>query len=219
MEASNENNLVQCNVCRRATNHGVISSFKNRRYDGDGQHPRLIHEEFELLKCLGCNTVTIRVVTQSPDFKFPQIDFHPPRLIWPLPLWHEKLPEKIKGLIMEVYDALNRSNRRLVAMGAGSIVDLVLDKELGDVGGFEKKLSIAVKSGLMTEMDRGILRPAIEARHAATHRGHEPTEAEIDDVMKIVLHLLEKQFVLPGVSERLNDSVPGRGSRRDSHGS
>lgn len=77
-------------------------------------------------------------------------------------------------------------------MGARTIVDMYMNHVVGDIGGFVQKLSQLVKAGHLGKLDKEVLEAALEAGHAASHRGHLPSSADVNHVMDIVENLLQK---------------------------
>ncbi|MGV6394119.1 DUF4145 domain-containing protein [Pseudomonas caspiana] len=95
-------------------------------------------------------------------------------------------------MLQEIYTALHANSRRLAMMGARTIVDMYMNDTIGDSGGFGQKLNNLVAGGHLGKQDRDVLGAALEAGHAASHRGHIPTSAEISHVMDIVENLLQR---------------------------
>jgi len=96
-------------------------------------------------------------------------------------------------MMREIYSALHANSRRLAMMGARTIVDMYMNDTLGDVGGFAKKLNQLVTDGHLAKQDQEILAVALEAGHAASHRGHQPSSADLNHVIDIVENLLQKR--------------------------
>ena len=77
-------------------------------------------------------------------------------------------------------------------MGARTIVDMYMNDTVGDVGNFGQKLEKLVIDGHLGSQDKAVLEAALEAGHAAAHRGHLPTSENINHVMDIVENLVQK---------------------------
>ena len=54
---------------------------------------------------------------------------------------------------------------------------------------------------------------ALDAGHAASHRGHCPNHEELDHVMDIVESIIVQMYVLPEAGKRLKHSIPPRKKR------
>jgi hypothetical protein len=53
-------------------------------------------------------------------------------------------------------------------------------------------LAKLVEEGYLSTKDREILEPALDASHAVTHRGHDPSIEDVNLVFDIVENLLQK---------------------------
>lgn len=94
-------------------------------------------------------------------------------------------------------------------MGARTIVDMYMNDAVGDIGGFAKKLDKLVADGHLGGQDKAVLETALEAGHAASHRGHLPSSNEISHVMDIVENLLQKKALQRSAAE-LKKGTPSR---------
>ena len=119
-------------------------------------------------------------------------EYYPPRVSRQPPKWERKLPREWQSMLREIYSALHANSRRLAMMGARTIVDMYMNDTVGDVGNFGQKLDKLVVDGHLGEQDKAILEAALEAGHAASHRGHLPTSEDINHVMDIVENLVQK---------------------------
>ena len=65
------------------------------------------------------------------------------------------------------------------------------------------------KQGLISKPNKEFLETALEAGHAAAHRGHKPKVDEVNQVIDIVENLLQS-YVLVNVTEELKQKIPAR---------
>lgn len=140
------------------------------------------------------------------------IEQYPPRVSRALPSWRFEIPVEIGTLLNEIYAALHADSSRLAMMGARTAVDMYMNLVVGDVGGFAKKLDRLVADGHLSAIDKGTLEAALEAGHAAAHRGHCPSSTEVNQVMDIVENLLQK-FALSKAAADLSKGIPGRSKK------
>lgn len=202
-----------CNICQRDNKHKIVYCLDRDRKEGDSQLPSIINEKWQLLQCGGCDSIKVYFVEDCTDFKEVREKHYPPRHFRSLPQWSFQLPGQFQELIQEIYTAFYAECLSLAAMGTRTLIDLMLLEMLGDVGGFEAKLEEAVRQGLLTKEKIDTISSAVEAGHAASHRGYRPTKEQFDDVLEIVEHALKERYVLQGASRRLNGIVPKRGKR------
>ena len=127
-----------------------------------------------------------------------------------LPEWYASLPAKIHEMLLEVRYTLQKELSALPSMGLRSVIDMVCNDQVGDIGSFAQKMHNLVEKRLITPKKRQIIETALEVGHASIHRGHFPTAKDLQVVMDIVDHLLEELYVLDKTSESLRASVPKR---------
>jgi hypothetical protein len=138
---------------------------------------------------------------------------YPPMSFRRLPDWAHRLGSDQKGLLDEVYRALAADSRRLAMMGSRALIDRVLLDNVGDEGGFRQRLRSLVETGVISARESDVLATALEAGHAASHRGHLPSIEHLNDVMDIVEHLLRTVYVLPQTADRVAAHTPQRPRR------
>ena len=199
-----------CNGCSGETNH-LCKPIHTRNYtEGNSEHPRPVQESWDLLVCLGCESVRIRRTKSSPDDAVPVIVEFPSRQMRRTPSWQGDLPQEVRNMHCEVYDALQAKAPCCATMGARALIDMALTTTVGDKGDFQAKLAAAVQGGHLTSQERKTLEAAIDAGSAAAHRGFTPNEQQIEDVLRIVEHLLQGWYVLGQASTRLRSQIPPR---------
>lgn len=97
-------------------------------------------------------------------------------------------------------------------MGARTLVDLYMSEKLGDIGGFSQKIKKLETDGLISKPNKEVLDAALEAGHAATHRGHKARANEVNQVIDIVENLLQSH-VLTASADNLKSKTPQRSGK------
>jgi hypothetical protein len=143
----------------------------------------------------------------------PEERYFPPRVSRHPPDWAHTLPGDLYVLLDEVYRALDANNYRLPMMGARALLDKVMVEKVGDVGGFAEKLKELEKTGYISAKNREVLESALDAGHAAAHRGY-ATPTTVNIVMDIVENMLQALYVLHDAAAKLKKSTPPRPARR-----
>lgn len=164
---------------------------------------------YTVLECCGCEEVTLKTeewFSEEPGWG--NVNFFPPRISRREPRFIDKLPEKYTGLIREIYAALHADSRRIAMMGARTIVDLFIEEKVGD-SNFTDGLKKLEAGGFISQKNKDAIKAAVEAGHAAAHRGHNPTEEDMATVMNIIEHLLE-QGVIEASAADLKTRTPPR---------
>jgi hypothetical protein len=202
---------VHCNQCRRKTQQEVI---KIREVNEDEEVDASCGwidwlTTYTMLECRGCAAVTLRRRTVSQTIGEDETTYYPPPISRQIPRWHYDLPKDIKELLKECYAALQSGSKRLAIMGARSVVEIFMNKSLGDIGGFKQKLNKLVEKGYLTRSNRDTLEAALEAGHAVVHRGHTPKADDVTLVFDIVENLFHA-LILKKESEQLKERTPIR---------
>jgi hypothetical protein len=131
-----------------------------------------------------------------------------------LPVWVVELPEGLKELLKETFQAKEQGWNRLAAMGIRAMFDMVSTEALQvDAGGFKKKLEEMVREEHIALTQHENLNALVETGHAAAHRGFNPTPEMVDAMWGIAMNALESFFVLKPKAQKLMGDTPARTSR------
>lgn len=217
----NENKLeitsAHCNSCLQKTKHLIVAErinsgseniYTNDAYSGDAIEISW-STTFRMLECRGCENVSLQKRFYHSEYFEVEEEFYPPQISRQLPKWHNELPEEWHALLKEVYTALHANSRRLALMGARALVDLYMNEQLGDIGGFALKIQKLERDGLISNPNKVVLDAALEAGHAATHRGYNAKTIEVNQVIDIVENLLQTH-VLTRAANNLKSKTPPR---------
>jgi hypothetical protein len=197
---------LHCNNCRNETDHIVLMAVQDndKNIDGDWSY---------LCQCLGCHEV---VLHQTRLFRSESEVYHrqfPPPVSRDQPTWVNKLPRKIRHVLIEMYGSLDTNARSLPMMGARTLLDLLILEKVGDVGTFQQKLDKLAADGFIATKQVDVLTAALDAGSAAIHRGHIPSESNVNAVMDIIENLLNAVYVLPHVAKSVKRTTPTRPSK------
>jgi hypothetical protein len=162
-----------CNICGHNTNHSILEQrIINDQDESDGYW---WSDTYELLQCLGCDAICLRHFMEDASGDETEI-FYPPPISRRAPSWIWRLPADMKELLNEIYVALHNDSRRLALMGARTLVDMLMLKEVGDKGTFSTKLKNLQEKGIISDQNREVLTVALDAGSAAAHRGYNPCQ-------------------------------------------
>ena len=123
------------------------------------------------------------------------------------------MPDGFSQVLAEIEIAVPNKLTCLAVMGLRAVLDMFANCQVGDVGGFERKIDLMAEKKLLNSNQVGILKAALEVGHAAAHRMHVPSEGECRQVLEIVVHLLREHYVLAPSAKRLMGSAPPRDRR------
>jgi hypothetical protein len=203
---------VHCNSCRRRTKHAIVATRVLTGSEPVPDHPEESYSwkhDYAMLECLGCETIVMEKVTWFSEWEENELTYFPAPISRSMPVWKDKLEFNTRSLMKEVYAALQADSHSLATMGARALVDMVMNEEVGDVGGFEKKMNAMIDKGIISRTNADVLSAALDAGHAASHRGHRPKAEEVDQIMDIVENLLHSH-ILKKTADSLRSSTPQR---------
>lgn len=202
---------IHCNACSRVTRHMVRASHTSVHQDEvKDMGPAEERETFEILECMGCEELSVRQTAEHEVYGEATPRFYPAPISRRTPRWKDGLPWSLQAVLTEVYGALQSNSPRLAAMGARTIVDIVLTDKVGDVGSFANKLEALEEKGYVGGKNREFLAVALEAGSAAAHRGISPDEKVLNHVMDIVENLLETVYALEQAANDVRKATPPR---------
>jgi hypothetical protein len=223
---------AHCNKCGLPTSHEIVASEggKFQEQDDDGHWIDVV-DAYDMLKCRGCGSITMRHKWGYPEYGSPTVTYYPPRIARRTPDWADVLlelmvddhsgpsfnpsvPFSIVGLMQEVYIALQNDSRRLVTMGIRSALESVMIDKVGDRGGFSANLDALVKDGYLSTRQAGSVEAILEAGHAAMHRGWQPTDVEVATLLDITESVIEVVYLHERRAAALEGTVPRRPPRR-----
>jgi hypothetical protein len=126
------------------------------------------------------------------------------------PVWFDNLSQDIQILLNEVYLAFAFDMRALPSMGLRTVIDMVCNDLVDDIGSFKEKLDAMEGKGFINGNEKAILAIIVDVGSATAHRGHNPTKEDLNTSLDIIEHLLKGIYVLRPASERLKESTPPR---------
>lgn len=206
---------IHCNKCGSETRHEVLVERwqPGSEVVGDGMSIDWL-TTWTVLECCGCESVSLRRKFWFSEWDYgpervEEVEYFPPRVSRRKPAWLDSMSGPIEELLDEMYVALHADSRRLALMGARTVVDMCMVGKVGDVGGFEQKLKALEKGGYLSSRDRKTLEAALDAAHAAAHRGHVPDSDHLNHVIDIVENLLQGDR-LAGLAPSIRGATPAR---------
>lgn len=215
-----------CNSCKGKTKHFIRGEFLKTEED---EH---VHVSFTqrllIIECCGCEHLALVKMTHfSEDVDY---DHHPvsgetiitanwDETIYPpvtyraLPSWFEDLPDPtLRAISDEIYKSLQTESHYLATFGSRTLIERLIVLTVGDKGNLAKGLAALQDEGKISQHEREILEPVVQAGHAAAHRGWAPTKEQLAIILDTVEGLIHRLLVLPKLAEELEEAVPARGA-------
>jgi hypothetical protein len=119
--------------------------------------------------------------------------------------------EDLRGLLNELYDALNNDLTILATIGMRTVFDYASQLLGTDPNqSFGEKLKELAAGNKIGGEEREILSILADAGSAAAHRAWKPSEAQIDTLMQALESFLHRAFVLKHEFRRMKKDIPQR---------
>lgn len=202
---------MPCHWCKRDQRQVLKGTVRRDYIEGDLQEVY----EYDVLECLGCGNGNFRIRSSfntggaDDDVKYlPRI---PKRAS---PSWLHRVDRPISSMLREIYTAITNDANTLAVLGARTVLDRLIQDQVGDQGGFEKGLKKMKAEGNITSQQYEVLKVAVAAGHAAAHRGHRFDARQIATLMNIVEHLVELFYVVGSEAAELKAQTPARPPRK-----
>jgi len=214
---------AHCNICLGKRNHEILHCYEyvEDERETDAGFPLLIHQRYELLKCCGCNTVTLRHTWwydgDEDQWGNPNtsISYYPPSIFRRQPNWFAELSnfkdtDYIKNLLNEIYIGLQNSAIKLATMGIRTLLEFIMIQKVGDNGSFTKNLDEFQNQGHISRGQKDILKTVLEAGHATIHRSYSPSEDDLSTCMDITESVIGTIYIHPHKANTLTKKIPKR---------
>lgn len=219
-----------CNVCKGTTKHFIRGEFEKHE-----DHVVVWYQHrFLIVECCGCeNLELIKMSLFSEDIEEginPQtgeeetdgswdVVIYPPVTYRSPPTWFEDLPDlTLRAISDEIYKSLQTGSHYLATFGSRTLIDRLIVLTVGDKGNFYKGLQALQNEGKLSQHERDILNPVVDAGNAAAHRGWAPTKDQLAVILDTVEGLIHRLLVLPKLAEELDGAVPARQSYKSARG-
>jgi hypothetical protein len=205
-----KNIKLPCRRCGLATNH-VIKHVETVANDAERA---FLDDRYEVVKCLGCDCVTIRHLFSELDYIDDEIKtnavFYPPLTFRKWPEWAKSLDQTLQDLLYQVYVAVHNKLNRLAAMGIRAILEYLMVSQQTDKGTFHENLEAFEKSGAISTAQKETLRIILDAGSATIHRGYNPQEIDVISILDITELVLKDIFVNRPAMQSLKQRIPPR---------
>jgi hypothetical protein len=196
---------AHCSRCGHSTHHDILG-VDHREYEGG------TYDLYEMLRCRGCNEVTMRRTSLWIEDEPPFVFYYPPVIARRAPDWMiaSSVPAPIRALMRETYTSVENNSRRLVAMGIRAAIENVMIEKVGDQQSFKSLVDAFQKAGYLSVRQAMALDTILEAGHATIHRGWEPTNQDIATLLDIAETIIESAYLHEDRARDLDRKVPKR---------
>ena len=202
-----------CNNCGGQRNHEVLFSTKTHWHEDDCP----VHgtDEYEVLKCGGCDRVILRHTSEASYDPEPTVRFYPPPIFrkqpsWPVGFLLSPNTQCVRKLLNEIYIGIQNDSKMIATMGVRALLEHVMIDSVGDHGTFSDNLKEFTAKGFISEKQRTTLDAVFEAGHATMHRSYQPSDKELQACVDIAESILQTIYVHPQQAANLSRKVPKR---------
>lgn len=205
--------MCSCRACRRDTKHEIVAEATIRGSDGPAGHSTDWSVEHQVVRCLGCETVSFRKATGSGD-DYVQIgdeewEHQPLVEIFPNPREGRQpladsalLPKNIERIYEEALQALNGTQPVLCGMGIRALIETVCKSKSATGSNLYLKINSLVSLGVLTHDGAHILHKLRTLGNDAAHEVKPHSLGELGFAFDVVDHLLLGVYVLPEHAKR-----------------
>lgn len=214
--ASTKFTIAPCSNCMHETRHEILFQTTQTRSEDDER------DTFAMLKCAGCETISMSKDTLSFQSRAKQVSYYPSPVSRKLPRWcvaaivglsTDVSQSKVVDLLYEIFQATDGGQKRLAAMGIRALIEQVMIAKVGDHGNFQSNLNAFQANGYISVIQRDALRETLELGHATMHRAFEPNDEELSKALDIVEGILAAIYDHAPSSANLSKRLPPRAPR------
>lgn len=203
---------AHCNNCLGDRKHEVLKKTSTRWSSDD--YGMAGSDDYEMLKCRGCESVMMRHTSWSTEDPDATITCYPPAISRREPTWIYEISGSkarfLHALLHEVYAGMQNGLRMSSTMCVRALLECVIIDCVGDQGSFDKNLVAFTSGGYISDKQKVILGQVLEAGHAAIHRVYQPSERDISTCVDIAESVLQSVYVHPERAAELARRVPAR---------
>lgn len=219
----------RCDGERACNVHGEV---KRPWHWNDGANSANGCDTYRLLECRGCETVfhwkmswddhdvdydvnsngeTVMIsIERTETYPTPEKKARKPDWVWQI----AKQDPQLENILAEVYDAVDRGLNILAATGLRTAFDRVvsyhdIDEDLPLAG----KVKALQDAGFIGETEASILRTVIDAGSAAAHRGWNPSDADLEQLLQSLEHFIHRTVVTGQKVLDVKAAIPRRGDK------
>lgn len=209
---------ARCNNCGGERNHEIL--YTEEKSWSDDEYGISGSDNYETLKCMGCENIKLRHVSWFSEDNEPTINYFPPAIFRQQPSWFKNLwtelpmdDDFVEPMLKEIYVALQNNLPRLAAMGVRSLIETVMISKSGDHGTFSKNIAEFENAGYVSKIQRERVEAILEVGHAAIHRAFKPSKDDVLTLVDITEHIIETVYLHENKVKQLQSRVPPRNSK------
>jgi hypothetical protein len=224
---------AHCPTCdgeRTCEVHGTIYKAWDweDKYSGHSMNGGVDHT---LLECRGCETVFYETSSWNSEDVDPyydamgetqyevakEVQTHPKPEAKTKPVWFDamqKVDAQLHNILSQMYVAQDNHANILTAIGLRTALDRATEVlGIDPAKSFEEKLDELRDGGWIGQTERDILGVVTDAGNAAAHRGWEPDNREVAELLSSLEVFLHRAFIVGQKALTIRSSIPARPKR------
>lgn len=214
LEDSTENNVkIVCKECANETSHSIIATYIEKGDEAcGGGHSYQWTNRNEIIQCLGCESVSFRIVSdnsedwdhdydsdpQEPDVIYHKTyKYYPSRFAGMQEVDVHMLPDKIRGIYQETILAIENEQSILSGIGVRALIETICkDQNVSGKNLFEKLDSLHSNSIVTTEGLKALHKLRVLGNESA-HEVKAHSKEVLILAFEVIKHMLEGTYILP----------------------
>lgn len=207
---------TDCIPCNSRTNQKVLFckpvTIIDEDSDNDGEFATKTLNEYMVIQCAGCNTITFleRITFIEPnepgtdpmtvDMNYPE-DYPGYNFLQEDDL--EYLPRILRNLYYEVIAAFKNDSEVLSGMGLRTLVEAICMQQNADGRNLQNKIIALKQKGLLSEHELPILDKLRLIGNVAAHQIKGLPLRQLSYALDIVNHVLKSIYILPQINKQI----------------
>jgi hypothetical protein len=179
-------------------------------YTYDGEAVGEIPETWSVFKCMGCDSLLLRIVSEAPWQDDPEVSFFPALSKARKEKTYQRLPKNLRMLYQEVIASFNQDLSLLCAAGLRSLVEGICDDK-GIIDGINAKgIKTRNLEGRINSLNKFVPPNIVVNLHGfrflgnnALHRLSKPSKADLHLALNVIEDLLNVVYDLDYHAQRL----------------
>ena len=204
--------VVPCLLCKRPTNHAVVTSVDVTGEEWYGQNAVQHFVHHQVVQCQGCDTKTFRIVSSNTgDYELDEdgttcnetVELFPSRSAGRTSLTEAHLlPPAVQRIYEETVSALNNDQPILAGVGIRALVEAVCKDRSAAGSTLLAKIDGLVQTGVLTADGSAILHKLRSLGNDAAHEVKPHKTEQLALALDVCEHLLLGVYVLPHHAKR-----------------
>lgn len=219
-----ETEKIVCKECATETSHSIIATYKEKGDDdcGGGNSFQWTNRN-EIIQCLGCESVTFRVVScdsenwdhdygsdpQEPDVIYHKTyKYYPSRFAGLQEVDVYMMPDKIRGIYQETILAIENEQNILSGIGVRALVETICKDQNASGNNLLEKLDDLHANSIVTAEGLKALHKLRILGNESAHEVKAHSKEVLVLAFEVIKHMLDGTYILP---QKISRVLPDKG--------